>query len=128
MIDIEYRFTEREIDDESIRRKDFRELERYLDSIVFEMLSADISVKFSKRKNEKEDMIYINNTKITDILDGLDIKIPEHDEKTCAEGSFIMLGGPNINWNEKYIEDIPDILVKNAISKVYCDIQKNRIM
>ena len=132
MLDIEYRFSDAPIDAEGIRRKTTKDMEFYIRGLVFEMQSADISVKFKTAVPEpgERNMVYINGRPVPDILEGLDIKIPEPDEETCGCSSpkIVTIGGPNLKWNTDCIEDIPDILMKNAISKVYADMEKNRIM
>ena len=132
MLDIEYRFSDRPLEDKDIRRKSTKDMEFYIRGLVFEMQSADISVKFSTGvpTNGERNMVYINGKPVPEILDGLDIKIPEPDEESCGCSSpkIVTIGGPNLTWKEDIIEDIPDILMKNAISKMYADMEKNRIM
>ena len=132
MLDIEYRFSDRPLDDKDIRRKSTKDMEFYIRGLVFEMQSADISVKFSTGVplDGERNMVYINGRSVPEILDGLDIKIPEPDEDTCgcSAPKIVSIGGPNLEWRTDCIEDIPDILMKNAISKVYADMEKNRIM
>ena len=132
MLDIEYRFSEKPIEAEGIRRKTTKDMEFYIRGLVFEMQSADISVKFKTAVPGpgERNMVYINGRPVPDILEGLDIKIPEPDEESCGCSSpkIVTIGGPNLQWNTEYIEDIPDILMKNAISKTYADMERNRIM
>ena len=132
MLDIEYRFSDRPLDAEKIRRKTTKDMEFYIRGLVFEMQSADISVKFSTGVplEGERNMVYINGRTVPSILEGLDIKIPEPDEDSCGCSSpkIVSIGGPNLEWNTDYIEDIPDTLMKNAISKMYADMEKNRIM
>ena len=132
MLDIEYRFSDRPLDDKDIRRKSTKDMEFYIRGLVFEMQSADISVKFRTAVPEpgERNMVYINGRSVPEILEGLDIKIPEPDEDTCgcSAPKIVPIGGPNLEWRTDCIEDIPDILMKNAISKVYADMEKNRIM
>ena len=132
MLDIEYRFSDRPLDAVKIRRKTTKDMEFYIRGLVFEMQSADISVKFTTGvpAEGERNMVYINGKSVPQILDGLDIKIPEPDEETCGCSSpkIVTIGGPNLEWNTEFIEDIPDILMKNAISKMYADMEKNRIM
>lgn len=132
MLDIEYRFSDAPLADSGIRRKTTKDMEFYIRGLVFEMQSADISVKFrtSVPAEGERNMVYINGRSVPDILEGLDIKIPEPDEETCGCSSpkIVTIGGPNLEWNVNHIEDIPDILMKNAISKMYADMEKNRIM
>ena len=132
MLDIEYRFSDAPLENRDIRRKTTKDMEFYIRGLVFEMQSADISVKFTTGvpTEGERNMVYINGKSVPDILEGLDIKIPEPDEETCGCSSpkIVTIGGPNLEWNTDYIEDIPDILMKNAISKTYADMEKNRIM
>ena len=132
MLDIEYRFSDRPLGSNDIRRKTTKDMEFYIRGLVFEMQSADISVKFSTGVplEGERNMVYINGRSVPEILEGLDIKIPEPDEESCgcSAPKIVSIGGPNLEWNEDYIEDIPDILMKNAISKTYADMEKNRIM
>ena len=132
MLDIVYRFSDRPLENNDIRRKTTKDMEFYIRGLVFEMQSADISVKFSTAvpAEGERNMVYINGKPVPDILEGLDIKIPEPDEESCGCSSpkIVQIGGPNLEWNTDFIEDIPDILMKNAISKTYADMERNRIM
>ena len=132
MLDIEYRFSDKPLDNKDIRRKTTKDMEFYIRGLVFEMQSADISVKFSTGVplEGERNMVDINGKAVPEILEGLDIKIPEPDEDTCgcSTPKIVSIGGPNLSWNEDFIEDIPDILMKNAISKMYADMERNRIM
>ena len=132
MLDIEYRFSDRPLDAEKIRRKTTKDMEFYIRGLVFEMQSADISVKFTTGvpAEGERNMVYINGKSVPSILEGLDIKIPEPDEETCGCSALkiVTIGGPNLERNTEFIEDIPAILMKNAISKTYADMEKNRIM
>ncbi len=132
MLDIEYRFSDRPLESKDVRRKTTKDMEFYIRGLVFEMQSADISVKFSTGVplEGERNMVYINGKSVPEILDGLDIRIPEPDEESCGCSSpkIVTIGGPNLEWNEGIIEDIPDILMKNAISKTYADMERNRIM
>ena len=130
MLDIEYRHSGRPVTYRESRRADSSEMEAYLRDIVFEMQDADISSKYIDKECD-EDMLYINGMKVTEVLDGLEIKplMPDEDDCGCdGHAKPIVVGRNDRDWNEDFIEDIPDVLVKNAISKVYSDIQKNRIM
>ena len=132
MLDIEYRFSDAPIEGTKIRHKTTKDMEFYIRGLIFEMQSADISVKFTTGvpAEGERNMVFINGRPVPDILNGLDIRIPEPDDETCGCNSpkIVTIGGPNLEWNEDIIEDIPDILMKNAISKVYADMERNRIM
>ena len=129
-LDIEYRYSGRPTSGE-VRRATWEEMEKYLRDLVYEMQEADISSKYIGTKTENEDMLYINGKSVIDILRGLDIRTPMPDECECEYSGKvkpIVIPRPALEWNSQFIEDIPDILVKNAISKTYADINKNRIM
>ena len=129
MIDIEYRFSDKALPDKDIRRKTTEEMEQYLRDLVFEMQSADISSQSKGVPTDGVNQLFINGMEIKDILNGLEIKMLEPDEETCGcTPRPLIIQRPALEWDQSIIEDIPDVLVKNAISKVYCDIQKNRIM
>ena len=135
MIDIEYRYAKGSVPGgdfpgREIRRTTVKDMEEYLRNLVYEMQSADISAKYIGKETEDENQVYINGMKVNDILRGLDIKMldPEEDTCGCSGPRPITIGRPMLEWDPRVIEDIPDVLMKNAISKVYCDLQKNRIM
>ena len=135
MIDIEYRYAKGQtpggdFPGREIRRTSVKDMEEYLRNLVFEMQSADISARYIGTETENENQVYINGMKVNDILKGLEIKMLDPEEDTCGCGGArpITIGRPRLEWDTRVIEDIPDVLMKNAISKVYCDLQKNRIM
>ena len=78
MLDIEYRFSDKPLENKDIRRKTTKDMEFYIRGLVFEMQSADISVKFSTGVplEGERNMVYINGRTVPEILEGLDIKIP----------------------------------------------------
>lgn len=131
MLDIEYRFSEKPLEGKT-RRKTTKDMEFYIRGLVFEMQSADISVKFrtTSISDDEKNMVYVNGRKVPDILNGLDIVIPEPDEETCGcdTPKVIPIGKPSFEWNTENIEDIPDVLMKNAIAKIYAEMESNRIM
>lgn len=130
MLDIEYRYSGRPTEGE-VRRADWEEMEKYLRGLVYEMQEADISSKYIGKKTDDEDMLYINGKTVISILEGLEIRTPMPDECDCEHSGKvkpIVIGRPALEWDPRFIEDIPDILVKNAISKTYADINRNRIM
>ncbi|MDR1691003.1 MAG: hypothetical protein LBR42_04065 [Candidatus Methanoplasma sp.] len=129
MIDIEYRHSSEPPEDEDLRRWSVEEMSEYLRGLVYEMQMADISSKFISTEAEGPNMVFINGKKITDVLEGLEIKMLE-TEDSCDHGkvNMISMGRPTLEWKKDVIEDIPDVLVKNAISKAYADITKDRIL
>ncbi|MFA6709968.1 MAG: hypothetical protein WCR24_00730 [Candidatus Methanomethylophilaceae archaeon] len=132
MIDIEYRYSNRPLGTDQIRRTTVYEMECYIRDIVTEMQSADISVRFDTgfAVTGERNMVYINGRSVPDILDGLKIVIPEEDENNCGcePRKPIKFERPIQDWKKEYIEDIPDMLMKNAISKIYSEMEANRIL
>ncbi|MDR0508296.1 MAG: hypothetical protein LBG63_00485, partial [Candidatus Methanoplasma sp.] len=129
MIDIEYRHSSEPPEDENIRRQSVSEMSEYLKGLVYEMQMADISAKFISIEGEGPNALIINGKRVQDILEGLEIKMLD-SEDSCDHGkvSMVSFGRPVLDWNKDVIEDIPDVLVKNAISKTYADVVKNRIL
>jgi len=129
MIDIEYRHSSEPPEDDGIRRQSVEEMSEYLRSLVFEMQMADISSKFISVEGEGPNTVLVNGKRIQDILEGLDIRMLD-SEDSCDHGkaNIVSFGRPTLDWNKNVIEDIPDVLVKNAISKAYADVLKNRIL
>lgn len=129
MIDIEYRHSSEPPEDENLRRQSVEEMSEYLRGLVYEMQMSDISSKFISVEKEGPNALYINGKRIQDILEGLDIKMLDSEE-SCDHGkvSMVSFGRPILDWKKDVIEDIPDVLVKNAISKTYSNIIKNRIL
>ena len=129
MIDIEYRHSSEPPEDEDLRRWSVEEMSEYLRGLVYEMQMSDISSKFISVEKEGPNALLINGKRIQDILEGLEIKMLDAEE-SCDHGkvSMVSFGRPILDWKKDIIEDIPDVLVKNAISKTYADIIKNRIL
>lgn len=129
MIDIEYRHSAEPPDDDNIRRHSIEEMTEYLKGLVFEMQMSDISSKFTSIEGDGPNMVFVNGKSIPEILSGLEIKMLE-TEDSCDQGrtQMITMGRPTLDWNKAVIEDIPDVLVKNAISKAFADITKDRIL
>ena len=129
MIDIEYRHSSEPPEDENLRRWSVEEMSEYLKGLVFEMQMSDISSKFTSVEGEGPNEVFINGKRIQDILKGLEIKMLDAEDG-CDHGkvSMVSFGRPTLEWRKDVIEDIPDVLVKNAISKTYADVLKNRIL
>jgi hypothetical protein len=129
MIDIVYVHSA-EPGSKDIRRTSIEEMKEYLRNLVFEMQMSDISSKFvdSLSESGKNDVL-INGKTISQITDGLHIKMLE-SEDSCGsvKSDIIQFDRPTLDWNREYIEDVPDTIMKNAISKVYADVTHNRIL
>ena len=129
MIDIEYRHSSEPPKLDVIRRKSNEEMKNYLMGLVADMLISDISAKYTGVKTEGKNAVFINGIDVHNILDGLEIKqLDIEDPGDIGRPSFIKFERPTMDWEREYIEDIPDVMMKNAISKIYADSLKNRIM
>lgn len=126
MIDIEYRHSA-EPGLKEIRRTSIKQMSQYLTDLVCEMQMDDISSKFVETETDGRNMVYVNGKSVLDILDGLEIKLLNPDD-ACGSNPIVSFGRPPLEWNEECIEDIPDTLMKNAISKVFSEIYNNRIL
>jgi hypothetical protein len=130
MIDIEYRHSAQPPHRAGeLRRTSIGQMHDYLNEIVCEMQMADISSKLIDTEGTGPNMVYINGKTVFQILEGLDIKMPDAEE-SCDHGNvtIIKFDRPTLDWKKDIIEDIPDILMKNAIAKVFADINNNRIL
>lgn len=134
MLDIEYRYSAEPSSDADIRRKSVKEMEDYIRSLVLEMQMADISVGFKMTKMDDivRNTVLINGRTVSQILDGLQLVMLDPNEDTCgcdSPSNFIKnIGRSEMDWDENHIEDISDTLMKNAIAKVYADMEAGRIM
>lgn len=129
MIDIEYRYSAEPPKLDIIRRKSNEEMKNYLMGLVADMLMSDIPAKYSEVKVDGENSVLVNGKDVRKILDGLEIRMLDVED-SCDLGrpAMVKFERPMMDWEEEYIEDIPDILMKNAISKIYAEIYNNRIM
>lgn len=130
MIDIEYRHSaEPKNDSGEVRRPSVEAMGSYLKGLVSEMLIADISASYRDVRTEGPNMMLINGRPVQEILEGLKIRMPDSEE-SCDHGSvtIVKFARPTLDWNREIIEDIPDVLVKNAISKVFADIHADRTL
>lgn len=93
------------------------------------MMISDIPAKLTETETDGENTVFINGKDVHDILNGLEIKMLD-SEDSCNLGrpNVIKFDRPVLDWKKEYIEDIPDVLMKNAISKIYADFYENRIM
>ena len=101
------------------RRETTEEMEEYLISLVNEMKMAGISSSISFVDSETG-FLKVNGKNVTDILDGLEIKVPELEPGTSPAPITSFERSSN-DWDVSIMEDIPDLLMKNAISKAYSE-------
>jgi hypothetical protein len=129
IMDIEYRFSGKALENDGIRRTTTGEMDGYMKKLTGEMSSAGILTKYNTgfAVEGERNMVYINGRSVAEILDGLEIKYPEmENEGECGSSrpKVVVFDRPVLDWNREYIEDIPDIMMKNAISKAYVDASK----
>lgn len=110
-----------------IRRPSVKDMEEYMQHLVFEMKYAGVGTSFKSEQKEgaKNDVI-VNGRTVSEILDGLEIRKPELDSEGRPAQMVTLERAPD-DWNKDIIEDIPDLLMKNALSKAFADAEKLRI-
>lgn len=109
-------------------RRNTHEMKYYLESLVDEMRSAGIASEYvdSAALDGEAHRVMINGKDVSSVLDGLDIRMPEADDcDPDMRPKIVTFGRPAKDWNRNVIEDIPDLLMKNAVSKVYADMNDN---
>ena len=130
MINIEYRHSDKDIEDPTIRRRTCAMMTSYIRDLVFEMQMADISVKFTETATDgsEPNTVLINGRTIPEIIDGLEIKMLDVEE-SCDFGNpgVVKFGRPTLDWKREFVEDVPDTIMKNAIAKVFADENKNQL-
>ena len=120
---IEYRYKAFK---EKTGRRNSSEMRYYLEGLIDEMRSAGIDVEYlDSVALEGVNSVNINNIDVMKILDGLEIRMLDKDDCDHDAPVLIRLERPDSDWNRNDIEDIPDVMMKNAISKVYSDMNRN---
>lgn len=113
----------------SLSRRDVSGLTRELKILAGQVKSAGIDMEFkitSIAENEPNDIL-INGKSISKILDGLNIVLEggcsncsvSCDESSCASAEKAERA--ELDWNRTVMEDIPEALLKNALSKAIAD-------
>ncbi|MGI6472371.1 MAG: hypothetical protein ACOX1N_04835 [Candidatus Methanomethylophilaceae archaeon] len=129
IINIEYRHSSEPPGSEELRRRSNREMTEYLAGLVADMMISDIPARLTETETEGKNTVLINGENVHDILNGLEIRmLDSEDSCNLNRPNLIKFERPVLDWKKEYIEDIPDVLMKNAISKIYADCYKNRIM
>lgn len=111
------------------RRKTVAEMNDYILGLAMELEFAGISCKYVSREGDRND-VTINGKSVAAIIEelGSDIRTPEMDD-VCEAPQKIITGferDPK-DWNRDCVEDISDLLMKNAFSKAFADADANRI-
>lgn len=109
-----------------IRRPSIQAMVDYMEHLALEMKMADVSTDFQSvdKPGAKNDVI-VNGRPVADILEGLQILKPEIDSESATK--MVTFERSPDDWHREIIEDIPDLLMKNALSKAYADADKLRI-
>jgi hypothetical protein len=100
----------------------------YLKGLVDEMRSVDIDAKYLDTVvfNDYVSTVLVNGKDIFSILDGLEIKMLDDDDcDPKMKKKIITFGRPATDWYRDEVEDIPDVLMKNAASKAYADANRD---
>jgi hypothetical protein len=111
----------------TLRRGTVKEMDEYLNRLVVEMKFAGVSTKYESVEQEGPNDVVINGRRVAEILDGLEIRRPEVDDDTARSQVIVVAERSPDDWDTGIIEDISDILMKNALSKAYADAEKLRI-
>lgn len=110
-----------------IRRTSIKAMEDYMNCLVLDMKMAGVSTEFvSENLDGAKNDVIVNGLTVVQILDGLNIVKPELDEEDRPK-RFVQFERAPDDWNKDIVEDIPDILMKNALSKAYAEANKLRI-
>ncbi len=135
MLDIEYR--RKSVLDHPFEasRRDVYDFSEYLNTLVDQVRFSGINIKLREidipEGSEDRNDVVINGRSVAEILEGLDLVLP--GSKSCGNcsgacGTSDGCGGgerDDLEWNEDIIEDIPDIIFKNAVSKALADSREN---
>ncbi len=126
MLDVVYTHA-KDPDFPGCRRKTVQEMHDYIDGLIFDLRMGGISVKYEFKEGDHND-VTINGKSVATILDelGSDIRVPEVGEDDVRPVMGLTDRGPK-DWNKEVIEDISDLLMKNAFSKAFADARKNSI-
>ncbi|MCQ2070844.1 MAG: hypothetical protein MJZ68_06915 [archaeon] len=106
-----------------IRRKSIAEMEKYMEQLVLEMMLAEVSTGFKSVEGEGRNEVFINGKRTSELLEGLEIRKPELDEDT----PIVAFERSPDDWHKDIIEDIPDLLMKNALSKEFSNTEKLKV-
>ena len=123
---IEYRYIPSE--KKGVRRNS-SEMRYYLEGLIDEMRSAGIDSEYidSVALDDDANEVTINRVNVLKILDGLEIKKLDDEDCGCGDSpKMIKLERPDSDWKRDVVEDIPDVIMKNAVSKVYADMNRDR--
>ena len=134
MLDIEYRKKDSLDHPYEESRRDVDDFSEYLNDLVKEIKFSGINIKLLETDlpagSEENNVLIINGRRVDEILAGLELVLPGSKScgncsGACDTGSCGTDDREELDWNEAIIEDIPDIILKNAISKALADSRGN---
>ena len=107
------------------RRKTVKEMEDYVHDLVVELKFNGINASFDSVEGDHND-VTINGKSVADIIRDLgdDIRVPEVDE---GASPVVTIERSPKDWNMDVVEDISDLLMKNAFSISFAEARKTRI-
>ena len=120
---IEYRY---KASDERKGRRNTSGMRYYLEGLIDEMRSAGINAEYkdSVALDGRMNSVTVNGIDVMRILDGLDIRPLERDDGCDTPNIITAFERPDTDWMKDTIEDIPDVMMKNAVSKVWADMNE----
>lgn len=130
MLDLEYRKKSSLDHPYEESRRDVYDFSEYLNDLVKEVKFSGINIKLRETDlpdgSEEKNALIINGRTVNEILNGLDLVLPGSKScgncsGACGTGSCGTEEREELDWNEAIVEDIPDIILKNAISKALAD-------
>ncbi|MDD3398371.1 MAG: hypothetical protein PHW93_02080 [Candidatus Methanomethylophilaceae archaeon] len=127
-ITIEYRHKDGLDQPFSLSRRDVPGLTKELKVLVGQVRSVGIDMLFKETRIEGDEpnTLLIGGRNVEDVLEGLDI-VREGGCSTCSANcseptcETSKEERDELDWNRRVLEDIPEVLLKNAISKVIAD-------
>ncbi len=108
-----------------LSRRDVPAMARLLKTLVGQARIAGIDMLYREAdvREDEPNTLLIGGRDLSEILEGLDIVL-ESDCSTCSANcsstgcEVAGAGRGDLDWNRRVLEDVPEIVLKNAISKV----------
>lgn len=127
-ITVEYRHKGRLDQPFSLSRRDVPGFSKELKVLVGQVRSVGIDMLFKESRfdGDEPNALIIGGRSIDDVLEGLNI-VREGGCSTCSANcseptcETAKEERDEMDWNRRVLEDIPEVLLKNAISKVIAD-------
>jgi hypothetical protein len=117
---IEYRYAASK---EKRGRRNTSEMRYYLETLVDEMSSVGMDAEYvdSIAVDGEVNSVTVNGTDIISIAEDIDlmmIMLGAYDPDPNMHQMTDIFGKQVMDWNREYVEDIPEILMNSAVSKV----------